>query len=201
METIDKKKGKNFSCNNCKGQRKKSDFYETPYSITEQLLEREHFNNSNSFLEPCCGNGAIVKVLKKHNLHVNYYDIKDGINFLDEKKYYDNIITNPPFSLAKEFILKCKEIVNEKFALLLPLNYLHGEERYKKIYKDTVFPLKCIYIFTRYPLLGEFLREDGKYHTGMIVYTWYIWDKNWNKEYPIIKWISNQKYILKRGDN
>ena len=32
--------GKNFSCNNL-GQRKASDFYETPYSLTRQFLEVE----------------------------------------------------------------------------------------------------------------------------------------------------------------
>lgn len=41
MET----KGKNFSCNNT-GKRKKSDFYETPYSITRQFLERERERES-----------------------------------------------------------------------------------------------------------------------------------------------------------
>ena len=39
-----KKKGKNFSANNVRGQRKKSDFYETPYSITSHLLEVEEFD-------------------------------------------------------------------------------------------------------------------------------------------------------------
>ena len=33
-------KGKNFSMNNT-GKRKKSDFYETPYSLTRLLLEKE----------------------------------------------------------------------------------------------------------------------------------------------------------------
>ena len=41
-------KGKNFSCNNTEGKRKKSDFYETPYSITRQFLERERVNRNNS---------------------------------------------------------------------------------------------------------------------------------------------------------
>ena len=49
-------KGKNYSCNNT-GKRKKSDFYETPYSLTEQLLEVEKL--SGSILEPARGNGEI----------------------------------------------------------------------------------------------------------------------------------------------
>lgn len=33
-------KGKNFSTNNSSGKRKKSDFYETPYSLTRLLLKK-----------------------------------------------------------------------------------------------------------------------------------------------------------------
>jgi hypothetical protein len=196
-------KGKNFSCNNAKGQRKESDFYSTPYSITKQLLEVEDFKYCKSVLEPCCGDEAIVKVLdeSKEFETIHYYDIKDGTDFLHEEKKYDCIITNPPFSLAYEFILKAKEVCTEKFAFLLPLSYLHGEKRYQNIYKDDYFfPLHKIYVFTRYPMLGDELREDGKYKTGMMVYAWYIWEKDFFRQAPEINWISNQEYILNKND-
>lgn len=194
--------GKNFSCNNL-GQRKKSDFYETPYSLTWQLLENEGFDFSRKVLEPSCGNGAISnELIKKFGPeNVEYSDISEGHDFLlrEEWDKVDYIITNPPFSLAMEFILKAKKIAKNKFAFLLPLSYLHGEERYNKIYKDIDFPLSHIYVFTRYPMLGEPLRDDGKYNTGMMVYAWYVWDKKfWND--PEIRWISNQKYVLKKGE-
>jgi len=182
------KKGKNFSCNNI-GQRKKSDFYETPYSITKQLLEVEYFNSP--ILEPACGKGAIVKMLSGK---VISYDVKK--DFLKETKKYPCIITNPPFSLAFEFIIKAKEIATKKFAFLLPLSYLHGKKRFDHIYQDKKYPLAKVYIFTRYPMLGDKLREDGKYRTGMMVYAWYIWEKGWNGE-PITRWIDNNKNVLR----
>jgi hypothetical protein len=193
-------KGKNFSCNNI-GQRKKSDFYETPYSLVWQLLENEKFDTSLSVLEPCCGNEAIVKQLNNHKFKtIRYYDLaKDNTNFLDEEKEYDYIITNPPFTLAKEFIKKAKIVARKKFAFLLPLSYLHGEARYNEVYKDLEYSLKTIYVFTRYPMLGDALREDGKYRTGMMVYAWFIFEKGW-LEPPSIQWISNQKYILNKTD-
>lgn len=201
-----KDKGKNFSCNNVNGQRRKNDFYSTPFSMTQQLLDREDFTGSISILEPACGEGAILKVLKEHPTtnfkRIEGYDLSQGKDFLKEDIQYDAIITNPPFSLAKEFILKAKEVSRNKFAMLLPLSYLHGEERYKEIYQDTNFPLSHIYVFTRYPMLGDKLRDDGKYRTGMVVFAFFIWDKvkPLSKEGPIIKWISNQKYILNKGD-
>jgi len=185
-------KGKCFSAVN-RGQRKKSDFYQTPYSITEQLLEAEKFENS--ILEPCCGKGAIVQILSKYYNpeYIDCFDISSGMDFLKyDKGLYHNIITNPPFSLSFEFIQKSKEIYTEKIAMLLPLSYLHGQKRYyNKIFSE----LKCIYVFTRYPLLTDLIREDGKYNTGMIAYAWYIWQKNFKKK-PIINWIDNNKYVI-----
>lgn len=37
------------------------DFYQTPKIAIEKLLEKEDFQNK--ILEPCCGQGAISKVL------------------------------------------------------------------------------------------------------------------------------------------
>ena len=196
MEEV--KKGKNFSGNNVQGQRKKSDFYETPYSITSHLLEIEDFNKSLTICEPACGAGAIVKVLEKEWQEVIAYDIEK--NFLWETKNYDYIITNPPFSLAYEFVQKAKQIATEKFAFLLPLSYLHGKKRYDNIYMDKQYGLKKVYVFTRYPMLGESLREDGKYNTGMMVYAWYIFENHYSG-LPVIDWIDNNEDVLSKKES
>tara|TARA_R100001369_G_scaffold87408_1_gene122908 strand:- start:53 stop:658 length:606 start_codon:yes stop_codon:yes gene_type:complete len=190
-------KGKNFSANNSKGQRKKSDFYETPYSITEHLLEVEPFDYTKTVCEPACGNNAITNVLQKKWNDVTAYDIER--NFLFETNQYDYIITNPPFSLAYEFICKAKSIAREKFAMLLPLSYLHGKKRYDNVYSDRKYGLKKVYVFTRYPMLGEPLREDGKYNTGMMVYAWYIFENGYSDN-PIIDWIDNNSDVLSMKD-
>jgi hypothetical protein len=189
--------GKNFSLNNT-GKRKKNDFYETPYSMTKQFLLLNLFDRRKTIVEPAAGNGAISGELYPYGFgNVVSYDLyKDEIDFLTDKEKYPQMITNPPYSLAKEFILHAKEIITEKFALLLPLSYLHGKERYDVIWTDKVFPLSEIYVFTRYPLLGEPLRDDGKYETGMQVYAWYVWDKKCSHP-PIIKWIDNDEYVLR----
>lgn len=161
-------KGKNFSLNSNK--RNKNDCYQTPYGMTRQLLEVENFEGK--ILEPSCGAGAIVKVLRDFKKSVDYCDLnndfsltgifknfKDFIN--DDFDRYDNIITNPPFSLAKEFILKAKQITNNKIVMLLSLNYLHGVSRYNEIYKDTDFPLKTVYVFVDMVYLKILLEKMG----------------------------------------
>lgn len=189
---------KNFSCNNL-GQRKKSDFYETPYSLTEQFLERERERVKGNILEPSCGNGAIVKVLQKYGYNVIARDISTGFDFLKETERYDAIITNPPFSLAFEFIQKSKTLT-DYLAFLLPLSYLHGKKRFDNIYSDASFPLSRIYVFTRYPMLGDALRDDGKYRTGMMVYAWFVWDKKSTNKNPEIFWIDNNKFVIGSSD-
>lgn len=161
--------------------------------MTEQLLQNEEF--IGNVLEPSCGKGAISKVLKEHNFEVTAQDYDEGlgIDFLKFNKKFDNIITNPPFRLANEFVKKSLELANNKIAMLLPLNYLHGVTRLNEIYN--LKKLKTVYVFTRYPLLTQDLREDGKYKTGMMVYAWYIWDQKYY-EYPEIRWIDNNEYVL-----
>lgn len=88
---------------------------------------------------------------------------------------------------------KSLELANNKIAMLLPLNYLHGVTRLNEIYN--LKKLKTVYVFTRYPLLTQELRDDGKYKTGMLVYAWYIWDQKFNG-YPEIRWINNNEYVL-----
>jgi hypothetical protein len=191
------KKGKNFSGNNASGKRKKSDFYETPYSITRHLLNVEDFDYHLTICEPACGDGAIVKVLQEKTNNVVFYDIEK--NFLTETEQYDYIITNPPFSIAYEFIQKAKIVAKKKFAFLLPLSYLHGKKRYDDIYSDKEYPLKKVYVFTRYPMLGEQLREDGKYNTGMMVYAWFIFEKDYNGP-SVVDWIDNNSDVLSKND-
>ena len=192
------KKGKNFSSNNT-GKRKKSDFYETPYSMTRHLLSKETFDYDKCVCEPACGDGAIVKVLGKFWDKTKIVAFDKDVDFLKHIENYEYIITNPPFSLAYEFIMQAKKLTTNKFAFLLPLSYLHGKQRYDNIYQDKVFPLKKVYVFTRYPLLGEPLRDDGKYNTGMMVYAWYVFDKSYNG-LPIIDWIDNNSNVTGKND-
>ena len=188
-------KGKNFSCNNL-GQRKKSDFYQTPLSMTEQFLLRERFDRKKTVLEPACGKNAIVKVLNKlYFQKITSYDLSEGKNFLKDKRQFDYIITNPPYSLSFEFIMHAREITREKFAFLLPLAYLHGQKRYEQIYRNPYFKLKTIYVFTRYPLLSETIRADGRYKTGMMVYAWFVFDKMYIG-HPMVEWIDNNQYVI-----
>lgn len=218
--------GKCFSLVN-KGQRLKSDSYQTPYSMTDQLLENEKFDYNKTVLEPACGQGAIQRFLKlKFTNEVYGSDVISKNDFLQrDGKYgkYDYIITNPPYKILNEFIVKAKQIAIYKFAFLCKLTHLGGVDRFNSgIFRDEHYPLTKIYLFTRQAnirftnieqeargyLPYRELRADGKYPAGMYYYCWLIWENIEKKyreselfgNYPVLRWIDNNRYILKRGD-
>ena len=207
--------GKNFSGNNSSknidvvgvgkvGKRdskaKKSDFYETPYSLTRKFLDVEEFDKDKTVCEPACGGGAITRVLNEYwkDDKITAYDREK--NFFWDYDDYNYIVTNPPFSIASEFIKWAKRRAKDKFAFLLPLSYLHGKKRYDEIYSDKTYGLSKVYVFTRYPMLGDELREDGKYNTGMMVYAWFVWESG-HSGLPMIDWIDNNQDVLSKKDD
>jgi hypothetical protein len=197
--------GKNYSLNNATKKRKESDFYETPYCLIRTFLSVDLSWEDIPTLDPCCGKGAIGKVLKEYKLNPDnliQHDIEmDGVDFLSYTvANWPQLISNPPYSLANEFILHAKEVATKRFAFLLPLSYLQGSKRYNRIWKDEKYPLHRIYVFNRFPMMGLPLREDGMLEkTGMIAMAWYVWE-NSPKNTPEIHWLDIDSYILHKKD-
>ena len=64
---------------------------------------------------------------------------------------------------------------------------------------DKQYGLKKVYVFTRYPMLGEPLRDEGKYNTGMMVYAWYIFENHFSGS-PTIDWLDNNGDVLSKKE-
>src|SRR5262245_52331052 len=82
------------------------DQYPTPPCAVEALLAAEPL--PHHILEPCAGDDDIVRILRAHGHQVTAYDLaKDGIDFLQERQVplgIGAIVTNPPFTLAADFV-------------------------------------------------------------------------------------------------
>lgn len=177
--------------------RSKNDFYATPPLAVRDLLKVEKFNNY--IWEPACGMNHIVNILEDNNYIVKRSDIVkmvsddkfEQIDFLNTTGTFDgDIITNPPFSLANEFVNKSLDLVKEgaKVAMFLKLQFLEGKKRYNNIYEDN--PPKTIYIaVNRYGCSEDgVFNEDGN-TVSAICYCWFIWEKGFKGD-PIVKWIN-----------
>ena len=118
------------------GKRRELDFYQTPPEATLALLPLiEHW--PSRVWEPCCGDGAISKVLEQHGREVFSSDLVDrgwgmqadffklGIQGTSQR----TIITNPPFGRAGDFIRHAHAIGVERMALLLKVNFWSVKSR------------------------------------------------------------------------
>ena len=128
--------------------RAEADFYPTPESTTKALMEREKFEGD--IYECACGDGSMSEVLKTYNPEVFSADIIGRgygykQDFLKAIVKHNNIITNPPYRYAKEFVLKAKELATKKVAMLLKLVFLEGIGRYE-MFQDKEFPFHPMFL-------------------------------------------------------
>jgi hypothetical protein len=177
-------------------EREKDDFYATPPLAVKELMKLEKFNNN--IWEPCCGMNHITNILRDNEYVVRTSDIVDRVNdggveiidFLNcEETWTGDIITNPPYKLATEFVYKSIETIKEgnKVAMFLKLTFLETKKR--RLLFDK-YPPKTIYVASsRFGCsqTGEF---DETGNTGSAVaYCWYIWEKGYTGE-TILKWFN-----------
>lgn len=176
--------------NHSKSERVTRDYYATPPIAVEELLKACKF--SKKILEPCCGEGHISKVLEKHGYKVSSYDLIDrgfgigGEDYLQRtKKFKGDIITNPPYRQAKEFVEKSLELIpkGNKVAMLLKLQFLESKGREALFDKS---PPKEVLVFTSRIKCGP--NGDFGSTRGAVAYAWFIWEKGFEGD-PIIKWI------------
>ena len=178
-----------------KEERASNDYYATPPLATQELLKAEYFPKSNGNIwEVACGELAITKVLEENDYIVKSSDIinrcgNEVIDFLEYKnKWYGHIITNPPFALATEFVLKALDVIpnGNKIAMFLRIQFLEGVRRRKEIF-DKYPPIR-IHVSTknlRCAKNGDFKNATGNAST----YAWFIWEKGLYYS-PAIHWFN-----------
>lgn len=176
-------------------ERVKDDFYATPPESTVAILKEVALKGS--IWEPACGQGHMSEVIKEFYPNSKVYSTdlvdrgyaEDIVDFLDyDGEKFDNIITNPPFKLAKEFIEKALEYANDKVIMFAKIQLLEGVSR-QELFKN--HPPKYIYVFTKRqnPLRnGSALDENGKKWASTMCFAWFVWEVGFKGE-PIVRWV------------
>jgi methylase of polypeptide subunit release factors len=149
-----------------------NDFVKTPVPVIEALLKYEKFDGV--ILEPCCGDGAISKVLKSNGYKVistdkfsyGYGEIKDLFDIKENVGQFDSIITNPPFTQQQTVKKHLLSITKKKLALLWFVKNL-GNEIEAKTSKN----LKIVYVFNQ-----KIPWVELKF--GWL-FAWYVWEKGY----------------------
>lgn len=159
----------------------RGDFYDTPPLAVHELLKVERL--PHRIWEPACGTGNIVKVLRAAGHDVAATDLNDRgcpdsthrIDFLMHRGPIDSdaILTNPPFSLAEQFVtvaLDCAPLV----VMLLRLAFYESSRRSHILDNGK---LARIHVFAkRLPMMHRAGWEGRKANSGM-AFAWFVWDQ------------------------
>jgi hypothetical protein len=165
---------------NTKEYRADLDHYRTPKCATLALLKEVKFRGAVH--EPACGPGGfIIKVLRQSGLTVTGSDLqkvppsigKSKVDFLEpSNQKFDNIITNPPYSLSSQFLLRARDCVRGKLAMLMRLGWLEGPGRHELL---TQLPPSLVLVLSR---RLPYQTAEGEWKTGdaSFSHAWFVWD-------------------------
>ena len=175
-------------------ERQQHDYYATEPKAMELLLTEESFHPV--VWECACGEGHLSKVLEANGFEVISTDLiyrgfgdPEPLDFLKNtlENFEGDIITNPPYKYALEFVEQALNSVQpgRKVAMFLKLTFLEGQKR-----KDFFLhnPPKTIYVSSS-RLMCAMNGEFEKCSSRAVAYAWFVWEKGFKGD-PVIKWIN-----------
>lgn len=177
--------------NHVDSARADDDYYATDPIAAEHLARLEKLNIN--IWEPACGAGHLSKVFEALGHSVLSTDLVDrgygvpGADFLSLPKnpYSGDIVTNPPYKFAEEFVRQGLDLLQEgnKLCLFLKLTFLEGKARAKLFYEHP--PARVWVSSSRIACApnGDF----SSIKSSAAAYAWFIWIKG-NKAQPTIGW-------------
>ena len=162
------------------------DYYATEPSAIDELLGKEDFNHS--VWEPACGQCHLVKRLEEFGHDVRASDLVvrpcdhaiEGLDFMScYDKWGGDIITNPPYNIAEDFIMHSLDLVKDgaKVAMFLKVLFLEGSCMYERMFKP--FPPKKVYVCSKRMNCtknGDFEKYSKN---NFAAYAWFVWEKGY----------------------
>lgn len=170
---------------NFKNEKEENDFYATDPIAIDKLLTVE--KPYPIIWECACGLGHLSKKLEEKGYLVvstdlfnrGYIEQQKTIDFLKAEKpsFECDILTNPPYKYAKEFVLKALNLVElgRKVYMFLKLTFLESKVRYNEIFSK--FPPKNVYVFSERISCWRG-GVDTKYSSA-VAYAWFVLEKGY----------------------
>ena len=146
----------------------------------------------------------MAKVLKEYFKEVRsadaykygYGDIRNFLTYPYETNAVDWVITNPPFRLAEEFVIRALRVARLGVAILARTVFLESVGRYSAIFHDTP-PSKFAQFVERVPMIKGRLDSKATTATG---YAWLVWEKN-SLGLPRLMWVPPCRRKLERKND
>jgi hypothetical protein len=132
-------------------------------------------------LEPACGRGHMSaalaeyldKVMSSDIFDYGFGSVADFLNSTYDADSFDWVITNPPFNLAEEFIVRSMKIARRGVAMLTRTVFIESVERYNGLFKVNP-PSRVAQFVERVPMVEGRLERKASTATA---YAWLIWEK------------------------
>lgn len=179
------------------GERESNDYYATDPKALEIFLDKigeDGIKLHNNIWECACGEGHLSKVLESRGYKVWSTDLVDrgygsgNTDFLKSipDSWCGDILTNPPYKYAKEFVEKALEVtrIGTYTVMFLKIQFLEGQGR-RELFKR--YPPKYVYVNSTRQICyinGDMSRKMS----SASCYCWFVWQKGFNGE-PVIRWI------------
>jgi hypothetical protein len=161
------------------------DLYQTPPEAVRALLRVERI--AIPIWEPCCGPGAIARVLRQAGHQVIATDLVDyqspdqdhaGWDFLMERSAppgVEAIVSNFPFKLAPEMIRHGLTLVSRLY-LLLRFAFIEAQGRADILESGL---LRRVHVFAnRLPMMHRDGWQGPKIERSAYPYAWFVWDRD-----------------------
>lgn len=168
--------------NHTSEDRQREDYYATDPDMVRDLLNAGAPLRQRVW-EPACGAGHIVNVLRERGHEVYATDIVDRgcpdsclQDFLwefDGAPMGDvDIMTNPPYATAREFVERALQVVKPgaNVWMLLKLSFLEGQSR-KRLFNDT--PPADVWVFSERRICAK-NGDFSRYKAGAMAYAWHL---------------------------
>jgi hypothetical protein len=167
-------------------EREDNDFYVEPQWCSTRLFEVEKF--VGKVWDPAAGIGRIKAAAE---LRVELSDICPRVSGILQHDFLrptfllaDNIVTNPPFDLSRQFAEQALRLATRKVAMIFPTRRLNAASWLE------VTPLARVWLMTPRPSMGPGrLALQGIEARGDTKdYCWLVWIMG-HEETPQIKWL------------
>jgi hypothetical protein len=184
------------------------DDFPTPPWATRGLIEHVFENKAElaslTCLEPACGAGHMAKVLKEYFGAVeasdaydySYGSIRDYLACPYETNASDWVITNPPFRLSEQFVLRSLTVARKGVAILARTVFIESVGRYSAIFRQMP-PTKFAQFAERVAMVKGRLDRNATTATS---YAWLVWEKETDST-PRLMWIPPCRKKLERIDD
>jgi hypothetical protein len=180
------------------------DFPTPPWAtrgLIEHVLDIKDSLREMTCLEPACGAGHMARVLKAYfgevraadAYHYGYGDVRDFLTYPYETNAVDWVITNPPFRLAEEFVMRAMTVARRGVAILARTVFLESVGRYEGIFRQCP-PTKFAQFVERVPMVRGRLDIKATTATG---YAWLVWEKG-TAQVPRLMWVPPCRKRLER---